>query len=428
MTRPRILVTGLGCFTPLGCDPASLAESLAAGRGGIAPVSMAGLAPALPQTIGAEVHYDEGVVKKTLLKPVRKSLKVMCREIQLGVAAAAAALQQSGIETEPDRIGIEFGANLMLTPPSELFSQARATAESTDDFDVSKWPEGGYREMEPLWLLKYLPNMPACHIGILANAQGPNNSITQDEASAFLVLGEAMRVMQRGWADAMIVGATGTRVHEMKSTHARMWDRLGIDPENPAESCQPFDAERSGQVVGEGAGAVILETEASASGRDATPLAEVLGCGASCVLGNDGRPNIRKALGHSMAAALRDGGVAPGDIAYISAHGIGTIDEDLAEAQAIHDVFGDEGAKVPVFGIKGAVGNSGASSGMMQLAGALALRQQALIPPTVGHHQTDAACNLNVVAGEPAARSGGKVLMASVTRMGQASATVIELM
>ena len=424
----RVFITGLGCFTPIGCTPEDLAASLAAGTSGLRPVSMPGLAPALPELIGGEVAYDEGVVKKTLLKPVRKSLKVMCREIQLGVAAAASALQASGVKTEPDRIGIEFGANLMLTPPSELFRQATATADSIEEFDVKKWADSGYKEMEPLWLLKYLPNMPACHIGILADAQGPNNSLTQDEASAFLALAEACRVLQRGWADAMICGATGTRVHEMKSTHAKMWDKLGLDPETPAESCRPFDRERNGQVVGEGAAAVILETEEAAQARNAPMLAEVLGNGASCVIASDGTPNFRRALAQSMHAALRDAGVAPSDVAYISAHGIGTVLEDQREAEAIHDVFGDHAAGVPVFGLKGAIGNSGASSGMLQLAAALAGKDSGHVPVTVGHEVADPSCNLRVVHEQPLDRPGSKVLMTSVTRLGQASATLIDLL
>ena len=424
----RVFVTGLGCFTPIGCSPAELADSVAVGTSGLAPVSMEGLSASLPQRIGGEVNYDQGVVKKTLLKPVRKSLKVMCREIQLGVAAAAAALQESGIDVEPPRIGIEFGANLMLTPPSELFRQARATAHSVEEFDVSKWAENGYKEMEPLWLLKYLPNMPACHIGILADAQGPNNSLTQDEASSFLALAEACRVLQRGWADAMICGSTGTRVHEMKSTHARMWDRLGIDPENPSESCRPFDRERTGQVVGEGAAAVILEAEPHATARGAEPLAEVLGNGASCVMSRDGVPNFRRALALSMAAALRDAKVDPSDVAYISAHGIGTELEDQREAEAIHDVFGDHAAGVPVYGLKGAVGNSGASAGMLQLAAAIASRKSKSVPLTVGYDTPDPSCNLALFSEPGPDRRGNKVLMTSVTRLGQASATVIELM
>ena len=423
-----LVITGLGCFTPIGCDPDSLAESIAAGRSGLRPVSMDGLSASLPGQIGGEVDYDESTVKKTLLKPVRKSLKVMCREIQLGVAAAAAALQQAGVETEPARIGIEYGANLMLTPPSELYRQARATAESREDFNVSKWAEGGYNEMEPLWLLKYLPNMPACHIGILADAQGPNNSLTQDEASSFLALGEACRVIERGWADVMIVGATGTRVHEMKSTHARMWDRLGIDPENPSESCRPFDAERTGQVVGEGAASVILEAESHATQRGATPLARVLGTGASCVLGPGGQPNFRKALAQSMGAALKRAGVAPGDIAYIAAHGIGDQIEDRAEAEAIHDLFGERASSVPVYGVKGAIGNSGASSGMLQLAAAIVSADSGKVPVTVGHDTMDPECDLLVASDAPLDRKGGKVLMGSVTRLGQASAAVIELL
>src|SRR5690606_9693160 len=139
------------------------------------------------------------------------------------------------------RLGVEFGANQMLSPPYVLKDGCFNCVDETDDkFHFERWGDDGLGRMEPLWLLKYLPNMPACHIGIFADAQGPNNSLTQAEASGNLVLGEAMRIIGRGNADIMIAGTTGVRIHAVKALHAALWDTLAAGPEDPARRSRPF--------------------------------------------------------------------------------------------------------------------------------------------------------------------------------------------
>ena len=234
-----VVITGVGIVSPLGIGRSVFCENLAAGRSGIRRSELQSFT-GVPGHVGGEVsEFDEKSAKKQWLKSERKRVNVMCREIQLGVASAFLAIEDAAIDTEAmpaDRIGVEFGANLMLTPPDQLLDPVvKATsAEPSPHFVYEKWGrEGensgqpsGMASMEPLWLLKYLPNMPACHISISVGARGPSNSITMDEASGNSVLGEAVRIIARGDADVMISGSCGARFNPMQSLHAALWDEL----------------------------------------------------------------------------------------------------------------------------------------------------------------------------------------------------------
>lgn len=427
-SAPKIVITGMGLFTPFGCEHDKIKQRVLSNESAIRPVERFVGVPT-PGQIGAELlEYDEKEVKKTLLKPVRRSIKVMCREIEFGVAAAAAALDDSEVlgKVAPERLGIDYGANLMVTPPPEFEEPGRACLDDAGIFDFGRWGEHGFPRMEPLWLLKYLPNMPACHICILADARGPNNSLTQDEASMNLVIGEAIRVIERGWADAMITGTTGTRIDEMKSIHAAMWDVLGLDPDNISESCRPFDRDRNGQVVGEGSGVFILETAEHATARGAKVLATILGTGAASGTTEDGKPDYRAAMARAMKQAIKAAGLTPDDIGHVNAHGLGTVETDAGEAAAIHDVFGDRGATIPVTALKSRVGNAGASCGAIELGLSILAAQEGLIPVTLGFKAADPGVELNIVTGEPLPLPNKIMISVNVTRLGQASAVVVE--
>jgi 3-oxoacyl-[acyl-carrier-protein] synthase II len=422
----RVVVTGIGVVSPIGIGVDAFWDSLLNLRQGIGPVEMLSASP-LPHHVAGEVKgFEAG--KHTKTKDQKKSLKVMCRDIQLGVVSAWQALDHAGVvpgAVEPERLGVEFGANLMLCPPPELARACYACLDDQGRFVFEQWGTKGLGDMEPLWLLKFLPNMPACHIGIAADARGPNNSITLDDASGGLVLGEALRVIARGHADIIITGATGTRLHSVKSMHQAMWNKLADAPEGQVPACRPFDLRRNGQIVGEAAATLILEEEEHARKRGAKTYGRILGAGAACVAPKTGnRGDVRKALALAMKNALADARVTPADVGHICAHASGDPDEDRQEALAIHDVFGDLGSKVPVTALKSYFGNSGSGSGVLELAGSLVALSRGFIPATLNYEQPDPACPLNVVAGAHLATSNKIVLKANVTMMGQASAVV----
>jgi 3-oxoacyl-[acyl-carrier-protein] synthase II len=278
--------------------------------------------------------------------------------------------------------------------------------------------------MSPLWLLKYLPNMPASHLAIYSDLRGPNNSLTLREASAGAVLGEAFQVIAGGRADAMLVGSTGTRLHLLKMVHAALQEELATETDDPARACRPFERDRTGMVLGEGAGAVVLETQCLAEARGARIWAEVLGGVAVAAVGPKMEARREAALANAMRSVLRISGLSPDEIGHVQAHGLSTRSCDIAEAQAIHRVFGDRGRPVPVTAAKSYFGNLGAGSGMVELvAGVLALAHDRLFP-VMNYGVPDPACPIAVV-GEYGREPGDCFIQLSVTPQGQASAVVV---
>ena len=436
MSRPqnsqrRVVISGMGILSPLGIGADAFWGTLASGESGIRKIDLMSYSAA-PRNVGGEVRgFDDSVARKLVPKKQRKSVRMMCREIQLGAVAAVLALEHSGLDLDAidhDRFGVDFGANLMYSPP-DVLREACLRCVNEDDpshtFHFDEWGDYGMQGLEPLWLLKYLPNMPACHIGIFVDAHGPNNSITLDEASANLVLGEASRVIGRGDADIMMAGTTGTRLHPVKSIHAALWDELA-DADGPPETwCRPFDKNRNGQLLAEGACAFVLEEEASARSRNATVYGTILGAASSCVIGPGGQPHIRQALAGAMQRAIRDAGIQPRDVGHVNAHGLSERVCDREEALAILDVFGETAADVPVTALKSYLGNAGSACGTLELAGSLLGLKNGVIPATLNYDTPDPQCPINVVHTEPTTTTNGIFLKINVTRIGQASALIV---
>ena len=421
------VVTGLGMVSPIGIGKSAFIEGLRTGRPGISPVTLfQGIA--VPGGVGGEVKdFTDESAKKIWLKEQRKWIKVMCREIAMGAASATLALTDSGLDLENlehHRLGVEFGANLMLFMPDSMPDPCRACTTSEGVFQAKDWGTAGLAKMEPLWLLKYLPNMPACHIAIQADARGPSNSLTMDEASGNTAMNEALSVLRRGAADAMIVGTTGTRLHPTRAIHAAMWDQMGYDAANPSLSCKPFDTHRSGQVVGEGAASLILETPEYAAARGAHVYGRILTGASTCVTDRVGNPLKQKALVHAMRIALQQAGLRPDEIGHINAQGLGCRVDDQAEADAIHEVFGDLASRIPVTAYKGYYGNAGASGGSLDLIATFVSLADGVLYPALGCATPDPSCRLNVVCGEPLKITNKTFLKLSVTRRGQASVIV----
>lgn len=424
----RIVVTGLGLVTPCGIGRDAFWKSLKEGRSGVSLVSLFHC-DNVSNGVGGEVKdFNDETIKKVYLKDMRKSLKVMSRDIQMAMAAASQALADTKLKdagVNPERVGVEYGANLIFSLPEDLEDGALACRNEAGQFQFEQWGEKGIAKMEPLWMLKYLPNMPGCHIAIYADARGPSNSLTLDEASSGVVITEALRILRRGAADIMITGSTGTRLHPIRAMHAHLWDDVAADREHPEQSCRPFDARRTGQVIGEGAACLILEEEEHAQKRGAKILGTLLGGGSSCVFSKDGKPEIRAAIGNAMHSALRDAGLTPADIGHINAHGSGDPEEDAIEAAAIHDVFGAAASKIPVASIKGYTGNSGGGCGIIEVAASLLSTAEGVAPKTLNCEQPDPALKLNVTT-DFTPVSNKTFLKINYTRAGQATAVVFQ--
>lgn len=419
---PRVVVTGVGVVSPIGIGTDSFWQRLIAGTSGIGTLS-AFSAGGLPSKLAAEVR-DFDPVEHIYQK---KFLKVMSRDIQLGVAGASMAMKDSGLvrgSVDPDRLGVEFGAGHISTTPEELADAAQHLKDISDGHMSSTWAEDGLGQIAPLWLLKQLPNMPACHVAIEHDARGPNNTITSCESSALLALAEGVRAIERSAADVMIVGACSSYIHPLEIARLNLYESLSRG-ETPSEACRPFDLNRDGTVAGEGAAAFVIERYEHAVARNAPIYCEILGVGAGC----DGRDPANRASGLGLAraiqSALRQSDLTPKDLGHINAHGKGTRRDDIAEARAYHTALGMVAESIPVTALKSYFGHFDAGAGAVELAGSLLAMRHGQLPMTLNYRTPDPMCRLNIVRDEPLSFTNNVALSVNRTRMGQSAAAVI---
>jgi 3-oxoacyl-[acyl-carrier-protein] synthase II len=420
--RRRVVITGVGVFSPIGIGKEAFWDSLIHGRSGVERLSQFSSGK-LPVHVAGEVKdFDP----RTHI-PQRKSLKLMCRDIQLGVAAALMAVEDARLQpgqVDPTRLGVEYGAALMFTTPEELSSPVVACLDPEGRFHFEWWARQGMREMFPLWLLKYLPNMPACHVAIFCDAQGPNNTITEREASGNLAVGEAYRVIARGDADVMISAATGSRVHPVGTVQACLIEELSTRNGDPTTVARPFEARRDGMVVGEGAGCLILEELQHACRRGAPIYAEIQGVGSACCARTDGTFQWDRALALAMSNALAHAGATPESVGHVNAHGVSTRLGDEQEARAIREIFGPRGDSVPVWAPKSYFGNLGAGTGAVELVASVLALKHGVLPATLNYESPDPKCPIRVLR-EPQPIAQPSFLNVNVTRIGQASCLLV---
>src|SRR5262245_25714703 len=264
----EVVITGLGVVCPLGVGIEAYWQALLAGQCGI---------DWLPETAGAELPFRyaarlKDFDAKQFVQP-RKSIKVMCQEIQAAYAAAALAMQHGGLEkgqVDPDRLGVILGSEMLYGDLEELIELYRhCTADGK--LHAERWGDFAFKDLFPLWMLKYLPNMAACHISIAHDARGPNNSIVEGGVSSLLAVIEAASVIRRGHADVMLAGGSGS-LATFGCLPFRGWRHLTTWTGEPAGASRPFDARRSGIVLGEGAGILLLESREHAERRGAAIL------------------------------------------------------------------------------------------------------------------------------------------------------------
>lgn len=405
-------------------------ESLHQGTSGIGPLTR------VPRGVlcidhGAEASEftgaieDYGPLDKTLKRTIRKGSKVMCREIEMGVAVAQRALTDAAIDSQNsdhERCGVVYGCDYIMSLPEEFSVGIAKCLDEQGQFHFDRWGQSGKPEVNPLWLLKYLPNMPASHIAIYNDLRGPNNSITVREASSGAAVGEACSTIQRGHADVIIAGATGSRIHTLRTLHASMQEKLAKNQDDPTTMSRPFDRTRDGSVLGEGAGAMVFESLEHAHARGANILGEVIGYGSSAVGPDSSADFMKRAILNVLRAAMR--GIAPESIGHIHAHGLATQESDQQEAEAIAECFGDAKTQPPVTTIKGHVGNLGAGGGMVEMIASLSSLGGELFP-IQNLNDLDPACPIHActAAGTPA---GDRFVNVNVTPQGQASAVCIQ--
>jgi 3-oxoacyl-[acyl-carrier-protein] synthase II len=420
-SRARVVVTGVGVVSPIGIGNERFWGNLAAGRSGIDRL-LSVPSSGLPTKIAAEIR-DFNPLDYVYEK---KFLKVMSRDIQLGVSAASLAMKDAALsagDMEPERLGVEFGAGHISFTPDELLDAAHDYADPSNREGYPRWGEQNLNKIAPLWLLRQLPNMPACHVAIEHDARGPNNTITSADSSALLAIQEGMRIINRDQADAMIVGASASTIDPVDLARLSSYESLSHN-DDPRRACRPFDLERDGMVVGEGAAVFVIERYEHAVARGAEIYCELLSVGAGC----DGRvdnPNqAGTGLVRAIEAALTRSGVRPDELGHIGAHGKATRRDDWVEAQAYHRALGDAAATIPVTALGSYFGQFDAGSGAVKLAGSILALKHGELPRTLNYEHPDPLCRLQV-AREPLRLRNSLAMSVSRTAMGQSAAAVL---
>ncbi|MBM3134707.1 MAG: beta-ketoacyl-ACP synthase II [Chloroflexi bacterium] len=379
--RRRVVITGMGAITCLGLNVPDFWQGLLAGRSGIGPITQFD-ASAYPCRIAAEV---KGFDPRQYID--FKEARRMARCSHFAVAAARQSLEDARLTTpfaNEDRVGVLLGTGVGGLP--EAIEGIKTMQE-----------KGGMR-LNPFAGTAILANMPTFHVANTLGAKGYNSTVVTACAAGTQSVGEATAVIRRGAADVMLTGGVEAIVCEMAIAVFCVMRALTTRNDEPEKASRPFDANRDGFVLGEGAGILVLEELSHALGRGAPIYAEVLGHAANSdayhVAAPD--PEARGAI-LAMREALADAGITPEQVDYINAHGTGTPLNDAAETLAIKQVFGEYACKVPVSSTKSMIGHAmGAAGALEAMVCALTIRDQ-IIHPTVNYEFPDPACDLDYV-------------------------------
>jgi 3-oxoacyl-[acyl-carrier-protein] synthase II len=324
----------------------------------------------------------------------------MSRAVGFAVGAGALAVEDSGLETsrlDPSRFGVCMGTGITPIDVRELVDPI-AQGIGADGFSVGRFARARAGTMDPLWLLKQLPNMAAAHLSILHRAMGPNNTIVTACAAGTQAVGEAFRLIARGDADVMLAGGCDSRLDPLLVVAYEAMKAVSLSLRPASEVSRPFDGQRDGFVLGEGAAVLILESLQHARRRRARIFAEVAGYGSSFDAHGLTRPEPEgKGAALSMTAALREAKTDAADVDYINAHGTSTRLNDLMETVAVKRVFGPRAKSIPMSSQKSMVGHLIGASGALEAAATAISIDTGVVPPTINQETPDPACDLDYV-------------------------------
>jgi len=381
----RVVVTGMGAVTPIGNDVPSFWESLIAGRSGIDRISAFD-----PSRLDAQVAGELKGFEPELVMP-RKEIRRQDRYVHLAWAASVEALRDAALpnpiedEALAERTGVIVGSGI-----GGINTMIRDIIEAHDL---------GIERIGPFLVTSLIPDMGAGYVAIYANARGPNYATVSACSSANHAIGDAANIIRRGDADVMIAGGAESGIGEIPVAAFAAMRALSTKRNGePTRASRPFDADRDGFVMADGAGVLILEALEHAVARGARIHAELVGYAAT----DDAShitlpaPGGRGAVG-SMSLAISDAGMTPDQIGYINAHGTSTVPNDSAETAAIKTVFGERAYVVPVSSTKSMTGHLlGAGGGIEAIASVLAI-ENAILPPTINYENPDPECDLDYV-------------------------------
>ena len=377
----RVVITGMGAITPVGLNVADFWQGITAGRSGVRPITQFD-ASQHPTQIAASVDgFDPADYVE------RREARRMARFTQFALAATRQALQDAELDLargDRTRVGLEIGSTI---------GGIEVIEEQT-----LRLRDGGPRRINPIFVPSVIINIAPCHIAVLLGIKGPTSAPVAACATGAVAVGEATRRLQRGDVDVMIAGGTEAAMTPLAIVSFSRLGALSTRNDEPERACRPFDADRDGTVMGEGAAIVVLETLEHALRRGAPIQAEVVGYGFTVDAyhivapepGGDG-------AARAMSLALADAGLSPEEIGYICAHGTGTVLNDPSETAAIKTTFGESAYRIPISANKSMIGHMFGAAGSISVITAVKAIQEGVIPPTINLDNPDPECNLDYV-------------------------------
>ncbi|MBF2411881.1 beta-ketoacyl-ACP synthase II [Listeria welshimeri] len=407
MDKKRVVVTGIGAVTPIGNDAETSWENAKKGVNGVA--EMTRLNPDdFPVKIAAELK-DFDVEKYLEKKEARK----MDRFTHYAIASAEMAVQDSGLvidDSNANRVGVWIGSGI----------GGMETFETQFEVFLNR----GHRRVSPFFVPMMIPDMGSGQVSIRFGAKGINSTTVTACATATNSIGDAFKVIERGDADAMITGGAEAPITKMSLAGFTANKALSLNP-NPETACRPFDKDRDGFIIGEGAGIVILEEYEHAKARGAKIYAEIVGYGATGDAYHITAPAPNgEGAARAMKMAIDDAGLTPDNVDYINAHGTSTPYNDEYETQAIKTVFGEHAKKLAISSTKSMTGHTlGASGGIEAIFALLTIRDN-VIAPTIHLKNQDEVCDLDYVPNE-ARDAKVNVVMSNSFGFGGHNATLV---
>lgn len=406
--RRRVVVTGLGCVSPVGNNVTETWQALLAGKSGSAPIT-AFDASAHKTKFAAEVKgFDPAAIFGT------KDARKMDRFTQLATAATLEAMAQSGLtitESNRDRVGILIGSGIggILT--------------LVEQYEVMR--QRGPDRVSPFLIPMMISDGAAGNIAIRIGARGPNMSLATACASGTNALGEAAEMIRRNAADVMIAGASEAAISAIAMAGMNVMTALSTRNDDPQTASRPFDKDRDGFVMGEGAGILILESLENAQARGANILCEFSGYGTTDDAHHISAPAEDGAgAANSMRLALQDAGLSLTEVDYINAHGTSTPMNDKSETSAIKTVFGEQAYKIPVSSTKSMTGHLLGASGALEAVISSMTILDNILPPTINYSTPDPICDLDYVPNQ-ARKAEPRHVMSNSFGFGGHNATLV---
>ena len=375
----RVVVTGMGAVTPLGFGVNDYWQNLIAGKSGAGPITYFDVS-AYDTRFACQIKNYKATDYLD-----RKSAQRMDPFAQYAVISADMAIQDSGLQInglDPDRIGVVYGSGI--------------GGMATYDVQFKNYMQGGPRRISPFFIPMLIPDIACGYISMKHKLKGPNYATVSACATASHAIGDAFRIVQYGDADVMICGGSEAPITPMGLGGFNSMKALSTRNDDPEKASRPFDAQRDGFVMGEGAGALLLEELEHAKARGARIYAEMAGIGFTAdafhitAPPDDGEGAVR-----AMVRALKDGDILPEQVDYVNVHGTSTPLGDVAETIAIKQVFGDHARKMSISSTKSMTGHLLGAAGGVEAIAAIKACQTDIIPPTINYEFPDPRCDLN---------------------------------